>query len=79
MNDIKNSEISYHIQKKYKSDKDRNIMIDRFIKGLTYNEILKKTYSHFEELPDLTKMRLEKDLRNKCKRFVMYLMKEEVI
>ena len=76
---IKNSEILFYIEKRYKSEEQRNIMVWRFINGLTYNEILKKIYFDFERLPDITKIRLEKNLRNKCKRFVMYLMREEVI
>ena len=77
INEIPNSELAELINKHYESPFWRKVMYDRFINGLSCEEILRKIYPSWGWLSKRVQVQKIALLRNSCYRFENFVLKGE--
>lgn len=76
IDDLFNSEKEELICKRYKRESDRKLFRERFIDGLSYEEICSRHYKDWMWMPERVKHRIKQFLSHKFVKFCEYVEKE---
>lgn len=76
IDDLSNSKKDELICKRYKRESDRSIFRERFIDGLSYEEICSRHYKDWMWIPERVKRRVKQFLCHKFVKFCEYVEKE---
>lgn len=77
IDDLSNSEKEELICKRYWKESDRRILRERFIGGLSYEEICSRCYKDWALFPKRVKYRIKQYLSHKFAKFCEYVEKQE--
>ena len=75
--DLSNSEKEELICKRYKSESDRRLFRERYINGLSYEEICSRHYKDWMWMSERVKHRIKQYLSHKFVKFCEYVEKQE--